>query len=167
MILGKAAPQGASVSSSVKWRDWTWSMGCKKRLGQEVWCYRTDLCPSHCNESSSIFVYFSCPVSWVQCVWQQDRSCAFRAISEKQEHKITLLISNPGNQSAEKVRGARAERESLMEEAGPGQTLREGSIWKDRRKRETEHWGKAQWYVQAPRRQDTLGLERTGGQRRF
>lgn len=38
-------------------------MGCKKMLGQEVWCYRTVLCPSHCNQSSSIFVYFSCPVS--------------------------------------------------------------------------------------------------------
>lgn len=48
-----------------------------------------------------------------------------------------MLISNPGNQSSEKVREARAERESLMAEAEPGQTLREGGFWKDRRKKET------------------------------
>lgn len=63
MILGKASSQGASVSSSVKWKDWTWSMGCKKMLGQEVWCYRTNLGPYHCNQSRPIFIYFPRPVS--------------------------------------------------------------------------------------------------------
>lgn len=92
------------------------------------------------------------PSIWVQCVWQQDRSCAFRAISEKQKRKITLLISNPGNQHSEKVKEARAERESLMGEAGLGQPWGKMVFGK------TEERGK-QWYVQVPRRQNPLRLE--------
>lgn len=154
MILGKAASQDASVSSSVKWRDWTWSMGCKKRSGA------TGLIPAHLTAiraapSSSIFYaqYLESSVS-----------------DNKTDHVFSGLFlrsKNIRSPCLSAIQATRVQRRSgRQEQKGKASWRRQGlgrpwgkAVFGKTEERGKQHWGEAQWYVQAPRRQDPLGLE--------
>lgn len=100
MILGKSTSLVASLSSPAKWRDCTGSIvlsSIPQKSARICWDRRCDVYPPSCNQSSSIFAYFLC-----RCVRQQDRSCAFRVLSEKQGHRVTLIINSISSQGSEK-----------------------------------------------------------------
>ena len=100
MILGKSTSLVASLSPPAKWRDCTGSIvlsSIPQKAARICWGRRCDVYPPSCNQSRSIFVYFLC-----RCVRQQDRSCAFRVHSEKQGHRVTLIINSISSQGSEK-----------------------------------------------------------------
>lgn len=135
-ILGKVASQGTSVSSSVKWRDWNCSMGHKKTLGQEVWCYSNDLCPPDYNQSSSTFVYFHAEhlspmcqtTGQITCIQGYFREARTYVHPGYQQYRWTVQRQRSGGQE---------QKGKAVEEAGHGWTLREDGLWKDRGKRGT------------------------------
>ena len=128
-------------------------MGCKKMLRQEVWCHRNDLCPPDCNQSSSIFVHFHAEH---ECHVSDNRADPVHSgLFQRSENICSSWLSTIQATSSEtEVREARAERESLVEEAGLRWTLRENGIWKDRGKRKTRRAFKER-YSDMPRHAET------------